>query len=184
LPIGIGVIGAGLTGTAGIMDQANKITELNYSLTFIQRIVNPMGGFMYRVLSVLIILVMVFSLVMGGYSFIPMWIVAFVIILFDILFFGQYLIETVRIILERDSSRCIVVGSEYFGFGHKKPEYRIPRKLLKVEKGIAGTNLIGFVVRARFVILSRICYIIVPEKTISFSELKKLIEMGEAPSQH
>ena len=165
------------------MEIENKTAELRYSLSLIQRLLNPIGAFIYRVLSILLILIVICGLIMGGYSFLPMWIFAFVIILIDILVYGRYLLGTVLIIFERDHSRCLIVGPEYVLFGHKKPEFQISRKLLKVEKGIAGTNLIGFVVRARFAILSSMHYIMVPQSVISISELKKLIEVDEVPSQ-
>ena len=150
----------------------NEKIELTYSLTFIQKLINPIDGFICRAVSLFVILAVICGLVMGGYSFIPMWILAFIVILFDILFFGRYLRETVMLVWDRDSSRCIVIGPNDLGFGHKKPEYWISRKPLKVYKGFVGTHLIR--IRHKW----GHC-LIVSKDAISLSELKELIEMGK-----
>lgn len=149
------------------MDDLNKISELTYSLTFNQRLLNPPQGFVLRLCGTVIFVISPLLILKMDEHRAMMLIILSIVILF----FSRYLLETMMCIFERDHSRCIVVRPYHIGFGHRVPELWVLRKHLKVEKGIAGTHLIRIGNSWR--------YLVVTNSIITLSELKKMVELKE-----
>ncbi len=139
--------------------------SFDYSLRMAQKLFNPLEVFVYRGVGFLGTLGMI-SLTAKYRACVPLWLLT----CFFVLLFRRFLLGTIMLFFKRDSSRHITLTMDAVGFGKRQPEYWLSRKPLKVQEGVFNTYLIrnpyGFT-------------LIVPKSIISFSELKRRVEMEQ-----
>lgn len=140
-----------------------KTTQLNYTLTMSQKLLNPPETLAFRIAGVLGTSAIVHAIALFP-SYWPFWLLLCLVLLV----FGRFLWSGVRLVLERNSQRHLTVHVDAVGIGRTEPEYWISRRPLRVERGLCGTHLI----RNPFGLT-----LIVSARVISLAELKKVVEM-------
>ncbi|MBW8036175.1 MAG: hypothetical protein FVQ79_11230 [Planctomycetes bacterium] len=152
----------------------NNSSEIVYSISFIQALVNPPFIFGIRIaLSFMLISLMygtvksVFllsELFRGEWYIVPILFGGFLVFLY---LWWTYL----KGVFKRNFSNQITFNADSIGYGYNEIQNWISKKLLQVRRGFLGVSLIQDINGSTL--------FMVPTSAIEFSELKKNIEINE-----
>jgi hypothetical protein len=148
-----------------IIKMANAV-HLSYTLTRIQRILNPLERLVYCLFGIFI-----FFLSLLGVLCMPIYLSIWIILgiwALCWLLFGRVLIALCYSLFSNTYGNTIEIEGDYVSFGVNRPEWKFPRSSLKVRKGVCETYMLRHIGGAYSIVL--------PREAIPFAELKELIE--------
>jgi len=139
--------------------------QLSFSLTRLQRVINPPERLVFTLCGTCVLLITLYGVIMAP-QFIPNWIVLGIGLLATWLLFRKQMMSFLLSLLTNHYINTLVIEDNDVIWGVDVPQMRLNRKVLRVGRGLFGT------------IILRHPYgysITLPRNIMSIAELKKKV---------
>jgi ABC-type multidrug transport system fused ATPase/permease subunit len=143
-----------------------KHTRLSFSLTRLQRTLNPLERLIFAILGTVVLAFGVWAVVSASGL---QRLLIIVIVVLPLLVFRKPMLSFYRGLVGHKYINTVEIKNDTVAFGVNEPQAKISRQPLKVSKGLCGT----FVIRHPYGYS-----LVIPNDVVSFERLTELIKHG------
>lgn len=147
-------------------ENSDQPTRLSFSLTRLQRMLNPLERLIFAVLGTFVVAFGAWAVVSAS-GMQRLLIIAVVVL--PLLVFRKPMVSFYRGLADQKYINTVEIEKDAVAFGVNEPQAKVSRQPLKVSKGLCGT----FVIRHPYGYS-----LVIPNNVISFERLSQLIKHG------